>query len=208
MGNEAESQTGSTLLVLLRAPDDPSAWDAFVQRYGPRIYGWCRQRGLQEADAENVTQEVLLQLVQKLRTFRYDPGKGTFRGWLRALTRHAWADYLAGQGRAGAGSGDPAVLGRLEAVEAREDLLKNLAQAFDLELLEEAQARVRLRVSPRDWQIFQRLAVEGRPGAEVAGELRMTVSAALMAKCRVQKKFREEIRRLGGADPPTREGGP
>jgi RNA polymerase sigma-70 factor (ECF subfamily) len=106
------------------------------------------------------------------------------------------------------GIGDTAILEQLEAVAAREDLLTSLAQAFDLELLEEAQAQVRLRVTERDWQIFQVLAVDQRSGPEVARELGMTVTAVLMARSRVQKKLREEIARLEGADPPPQEGPP
>jgi RNA polymerase sigma-70 factor (ECF subfamily) len=205
MGRGSEPPTGSTLFVLLSDPADPRAWNAFVSRYGPLIYGWCRRWRLQEADAENVTQDVLTLLVRKLRTFVYDPDKGTFRGWLKTLTQHALSDYLAGRRATVMGSGDTAVLEQLEAVAAREDLLTSLAQAFDLELLEEARARVQLRVTPRDWGIFQDLAVDQLPGPEVALKLGMTVTAVLMAKSRVQKKLREEIRRLEGDELPPRE---
>jgi RNA polymerase sigma-70 factor (ECF subfamily) len=208
MREDSEPLTGSTLIMLLRDPADARAWDGFVGRYGPLIYRWCRHWHLQEADAENVTQEVLAQLVQKLRTFSYDPDKGTFRGWLRTLTQHAWSDYLAKNRAAMRGTGDSVALDRLEAVEARTDLMESLAEAFDLELLEHAQARVQLRVTPRDWQIFQELAVEQQPSRTVAGKLRMTVTAVLMAKSRVQKKLREEIRLLEGVEPPSREGLP
>jgi RNA polymerase sigma-70 factor (ECF subfamily) len=201
MASGTSSGTGSVLLLLLNDPANPQFWAAFVDRYGPKVYGWCRQRGLQEADAQDVTQEVLTQLVQKLRTFTYDPNKGAFRAWLRTLTHHAWCDYLDSRRRAwgdGAGTDAPE---RLESVEAREDLLTALADAFDLEVLEEARARVRLKVSPRDWLIFQSLAVEGRPGPAVAAELKMSVTAVLMAKSRVLKQLRQEVRRLEGTRP-------
>jgi RNA polymerase sigma factor (sigma-70 family) len=201
MGRDSATRTGSVLLLLLGNPTDPECWNAFVDRYGPRIYGWCRQRGLQEADAEDVTQDVLAQLVQKLRAFTYDPHKGTFRGWLKTLTHHAWCDYLESRRRAGEGQGSDELVARLEMVEAREDLLTALAEVFDLELLAEAQARVQLQVSPRDWKIFQALAVEGRPGPAVAREFGMTVTAVLMVRSRVQKKLRQDIGRLEGAGP-------
>jgi hypothetical protein len=67
---------------------------------------------------------------------------------------------------------------------------------------------VQLQVSARDWQIFQALAVDGRPGPAVARELGMTVSAVLMARSRVQKKLRQEVRRLEEACPHPPEGGP
>ncbi len=201
MGSDSGTRTGSVLLLLLGNPGDRERWNAFVDRHGPKIFSWCRQRGLQEADAEDVTQEVLTQLVQKLRNFTYDPHKGTFRGWLKTLTHHAWCDYVEKHRRAGIGEADQAAVARLENVEAREDLLAALAEVFDLELLAEAQARVQLQVSPRDWNIFRVLAIEGRPGPEVARELGMTVTAVLMARSRVQQKLRQEIRRLEGASP-------
>jgi RNA polymerase sigma-70 factor (ECF subfamily) len=205
MGKDSEPQTGSTLLALLQDPADPRAWDIFVRRYGPLIHRWCRRWRLQDADAENITQEVLAQLVQKLRTFHYDPHKGTFRGWLRTLTQHALSDYVAGSRGRVLGTGDSAVLEQLQAVEARVDLTASLAEAFDLELLEHAQARVQLRVSPRDWQIFQELALEQQPARAVSQKLGMTITAVLTAKSRVQKKLQEEIRRLEGVEPQPQE---
>jgi RNA polymerase sigma-70 factor (ECF subfamily) len=203
MKGDSTLRTGSVLLLLLDNPTDADCWNAFVDRYAPKIYGWCRQWRLQEADAQDVTQEVLARLVRKLRTFTYDPHKGTFRGWLKTLTHHAWCDYLEERGRAGGG---PEGLARLDTLEARQDLLGALAEVFDLELLAEAQARVQLQVSPRDWKIFQELAVEGRPGPAVARELGMTVTAVLMARSRVQKRLRQEIRRLEDASPRASEG--
>jgi RNA polymerase sigma-70 factor (ECF subfamily) len=208
MGNDSATPTGSVLLLLLGNPTDADCWNAFVDRYAPKIYGWCRQRGLQEADAEDVTQEVLTQLLQKLQTFTYDRRKGTFRGWLKTLTHHAWCDYLEKRRRAGEGEASHEVLARLEKLEAREDLLTALAEVFDLELLAEGQARVQLQVSPRDWKIFRSLAIEGQPGPALAQELGMTVTAVLMAKSRVQKKLRQEIQRLEGDSPHPPEGGP
>jgi len=196
VAGDSASRTGSVLLLLLSNPADPDCWEAFVARYGPKIFGWCRQRGLQEADAQDVTQEVLTKLLQKLRTFAYDPRKGSFRGWLKTVTHHAWSDYLESQQRDAAAGEDNAIRERLDSLEAREDLLTNLAETFDLEVLAEAQARVQLQVSPRDWKIFEALAMDGQPGPVVAKELGMNVSAVLMAKSRVQKKLREQIRRL------------
>jgi RNA polymerase sigma-70 factor (ECF subfamily) len=208
MPSGSATRTGSVLLLLLGNPTDAECWNNFVDRYAPKIYGWCRQRGLQEPDAEDVTQEVLTQLVQKLRTFAYDPDKGTFRGWLKTLTHHAWCDYMEKRRRTGGAEANAEVLVCLEKLEAPEDLLTALAEVFDLELLAEAQARVQLQVSPRDWKIFQGLAIESRPGPALAGELGMTVTAVLMAKSRVQKKLRQEIRRLEGASSTPTDKGP
>jgi RNA polymerase sigma-70 factor (ECF subfamily) len=187
---------------------DNCAWRTFVARYGPKISGWCRQRGLKQGGVEEVTQIVLVKLVEKLRKFHYDPRKGRFRGWLKVVTEHAVVDYLiaaAGIGRVT----DPDILDVMGSPEARKDLGEVIEKAFLLELLDVAIQRVQLRVSRRDWQIFRDLALEERSAAAVAEEQEsiMTVAAVGMVKYRVKGKLSEELFRLlqgSGAEP--REG--
>jgi RNA polymerase sigma-70 factor (ECF subfamily) len=116
------------------------------------------------------------------------------------VTLHALNHYLRDQQRAGRGSGRPDLLQALDGAEARDDLMHHLREVFDLELLAEAEARVRPQVSPRDWKIFLELRFGERTGPEVARELRMTAAAVLMAKSRVQARLQEEIRRLEGTE--------
>jgi RNA polymerase sigma-70 factor (ECF subfamily) len=188
-----------TLLGRLRAaPDDPAAWAEFVASYGRKVHLWCRAWGLQEADAQDVTQNVLLKLAGRMRDFAYDPGK-SFRAWLKTLAHHAWQDFLTAQRKPGRGTGDDAVLERLAAVAAGDDLVRRLDEAFDQELLQEAAARVRLRVEPRTWEAFRLLAVEGLAGAEVAAELGMKVATVFVARSKVQRMLREEVARLDRA---------
>jgi RNA polymerase sigma-70 factor (ECF subfamily) len=208
MASAAESRTSPSLLGRLRqSPTDQAAWEEFVERYGPRIYGWCRHWGLQDADAEDVAQDVLVRLAEKMRTFHYDPA-GSFRGWLKTLAHHAWYDFVRRRQRAGCGSGDTAVLDRLQSVEAREDLVQRLGEEFDRELLDEAQARVRLHVSARVWDAFRLLALEGWSGARAAAWLNMSVAAAFVARSKVQRLIRQEVRRLEGQGPESPEGLP
>ncbi len=193
------SRTSPTLLGLLRHdPTNQAAWSRFVDRYGPVIYGWCRSYRLQEADAEDVTQAVLLRLADKMRVFAYDPSR-SFRGWLRTLTLHALSDFWQRQKETPVGSGDSQVRDWLQDVEARQDLAARLEEEFDQELLEEAIARVRLRVSPRRWEVFRLQAIEGLSGAEAAARVKMPVASAFSVRCKVQVILTEEIRRLDAA---------
>ena len=200
MGRPHDSGTRVTLLGRLRRdPSNQAIWAEFIEHYGPRIFAWCRKWGLQEADAQDVTQNVLLKLADKMRTFTYDPSR-SFRAWLKTLTHHAWSDYLEVRQRPGQGSGDSQVLEMLHSVEARADLLQHLEAEFDRELFEEAMARVRLRVAPQTWEAFRLTALEGMSGSDAAGRIPMQVAQVFVAKRRVQKMLAAEIAELEGRD--------
>ena len=200
MAADSTAPTSPTLLGrLAHVPADQAAWGAFAERYGRKIYGWCRHWQLQEADAEDVTQQVLLKLAQKMRSFSYDSSR-SFRAWLKTVAHHAWQDWLDSRRRPGAGSGDTRVAEILETVQARDQLVEQLDEEFAREVLDEAMARVRLRVQPHTWEAFRLLAVEGLSGAAVAERLGMKVATAFVARSKVQKMLQEEVRRLEGSD--------
>jgi RNA polymerase sigma-70 factor (ECF subfamily) len=196
MGRAPQFETRITLLGRLRAtPDDPAVWSEFVDWYGRNIHNWCRSWGLQATDAQDVTQEVLLNLSVQMHGFNYDPN-GSFRAWLKTLTRRAWHVYVAKQRKAGRGSGDESEMERLAGLAAKKDLTQRLEEAFDQELLKEASNLVQLRVEPRTWEAFHLLAVDGLSGAEVAEKLKMKVSTVFVARSKVQRMLREELARL------------
>src|SRR5262245_36485665 len=94
MPTDSALQTSASLLTRLREEQtNQTAWADFVRRYGPLILGWCRHWKLQESDAQDVTQVVLAKLVEKMRTFQYDPAR-SFRAYLKTLARYAWCDFL------------------------------------------------------------------------------------------------------------------
>jgi len=196
----ASSTSVSLLSRIRRDATDPEAWREFVGRYAPKIYRWCRQWKLQEADAEDVTQNVLAKLAAKLRTFDYDPER-SFRGWLKTVTQNALCDFLAERRRPGLGSGDSAVALLLENLQARTDLLGDLEEEFDREVLEEALARVQLKVPERRWEAFRLTALEGLSGAETGARLEMNVTTVFTSKCKVRKLVQEEIQKLERTKP-------
>jgi RNA polymerase sigma-70 factor (ECF subfamily) len=183
MSHGRESRTGSTLLDVLQNPNDNCAWSRFVERYGPKISGWCRRKGLKREHVEDVTQNVLLKLVVKLREFKYDPHKGKFRGWLKVVTDHAVEDYRTVLIQSGC------VRGPAEIDSIANGVGQVIKDTFHLELLDAAIERVQLLVSRRDWHIFRELTIEGRLAAAVAEEQqpKMSVAAAREVKSRVKK---------------------
>lgn len=202
-----DTHTSATLLAMLRQmPADQTAWGRFAERYGRKIYAWCRVWNVQESDAEDITQNVLLKLAEKMRTFEYDPSR-SFRAWLKTVTRHAWIDYASARSAAIAAGGSQA-FELLQKAEAREDLVQRLGAEFDQELLEEAMARVRTRVAPRTWEAFERLAMRGESGAEAGQALGMKVATVFVAKSKVQKMLQEELLKLESPDQTDQRGSP
>jgi RNA polymerase sigma factor (sigma-70 family) len=195
--SSSDSRTHPSLLQRLRhQPADDAAWAEFVAQYGGKIYGWCRQAwGLQEADARDISQEVLLKLAAKMRDFAYDPGR-SFRAWLRTVAQRTWLDFRDSRRRLGGGSGDPRLHEMLESVAAPDELGRQLESEYERELLAEAAARVRSRVAPKTWEAFHLAAQEGLPGAEVSARVGLPVSQVFVARHRVQKLLRAEIARV------------
>src|SRR5262245_5800478 len=189
MEQDHPSTTSVTLLGRLRHdPTDQAAWNDFVARYGPKILQWCRRWRLQEADAQDVTQNVLLKLNGLMATFSYD-ASGSFRGWLKTLAHHAWRDLATERRRAGVGTRDAQMAGLLNSLQAGDDLAEDLQEEFRRELLDCAMVRVRPRVASRAWEAFRLTALEGWSGAAAAAQLRMKVAQVYLAKSRVTKRI-------------------
>lgn len=193
MSDNSIGRTSASLLGRLKhSAVDQEAWAEFVRRYGAQIYQWCRRWKLQEADAQDVAQLVLVKVAEKMRTFSYDPER-SFRAYLKTLTHYAWCDFLESRNRSGLGAGGIQSLKVLQSVEARDDLVKQLSAEFDQELLEEAMGQVQQRVEPRTWEAFRLTAMQGMSGADVARQLNMKVATVFKAKSKVLKMLQEEI---------------
>ena len=162
MPQDHGSRTSVTLLGRLRRePSDQAAWNDFVARYQPKILKWCRRWRLQETDAHDITQAVLLKLSRLMANFAYDPSR-SFRAWLKTLTHHAWRDLVAERNRAGIGSGDSRMGELFENIQAASDLEKYLEEEFQRELMEQAMALVRPRVAA---QYLGRVPPDGARGS-------------------------------------------
>src|SRR5437762_5041573 len=111
--------TRPSLLVRIRDPRDAEAWSQFVDVYAPLVYGYARKRGLQDADAADLTQEVLRAVAAAIGRLDYDPQRGSFCGWLFTLAHHRLHDLVASQRRQCRGSGDSGTQLLLEAQPAR-----------------------------------------------------------------------------------------
>jgi RNA polymerase sigma-70 factor (ECF subfamily) len=175
------------------------AWAAFQARYRDVIFGWCLRRGLPADTAEDLTQDVLLKLFEQLPRYKHDPQRGQFRGWLKAVVNNALTDFWRKQrrrpDRGVGGTSFQERLGQVESPELAADLsrvIETHAEATAAEVLE----RVRAKVKDTTWQAFYQKMVEGRPVAEVAAELNLSVTSVYKASYRVKQMLLEEYRHV------------
>lgn len=187
--------TRHSLLARLDDPEDRLAWQQFVELYGSLVYGFARQRGLQDADAADLTQEVLLAIAQTAGHWRYDPQRGSFRGWLYGITRNKIAQFLNHRHSQPRGSGDTATLQRL-AEEPERDSEAAWEREYQQHLFRLAAAQIQKHFSLTTWKAFWRTAIDGACGAAVAAELSISVGAVYVARSRVLARLTEVIQQL------------
>ncbi|MCI0680493.1 MAG: sigma-70 family RNA polymerase sigma factor [Gemmataceae bacterium] len=189
--------TRPSLLVRLRDFQDRQAWGQFVEVYAPLVYGYLRKRGLQDADAADLTQVCLRQVAIRLGSLEYEPRRGSFRGWLFTLVRNKLRDFGDQPHRLYQGSGDSAVQRLLEAQAAPEpDEEHEWDHEYRLGLLAWAAQQIQPQVQETTWQAFWQTAVEGKAAKEVAANLGMTAAAVYLAKSRIMARLSALIREV------------
>ena len=155
------------------------------------------RRGLQNADAADLTQDVFLAVAQGAGRFHYDPQRGSFRGWLHGVTRHKIVRFLRSRRSQPIGAGDSDAQRRLAEEPSPElDLDADWEQEFQRQLFRLAAAHIQEDFAPKTWKAFWLTAVEGQSGANAAAELNLSVGAVYVARSRVLARLTEQIRQM------------
>jgi RNA polymerase sigma factor (sigma-70 family) len=184
--------TRPSLLVRVRDAGDAGAWATFVDIYAPVVYGFGRRRGLQDADAADLTQEVMGEVVRSIRDFEYQPQRGRFRDWLLLIARRRLFRFFDRRARHGE------VHGQADALDQAEDHTPDADwnDAFSARVLEVALKRIQPDFEPATWRAFERVWLENRPAPETAAELSMKIQLVYKAKSRVLKRLTEEVEEI------------
>jgi RNA polymerase sigma-70 factor (ECF subfamily) len=190
--------TRASLLRNIRDPKDRVAWGEFVRIYAPLIHGYGRHQGLQDSDAADLTQEVLHRVALSAPDFQYDPTRGSFRGWLFAVTRNALRKLGARKARQASGSGDTEVRQLLEQHPDQATDEERWRQEYQWNLFQRASEKVRVEFREPTWQAFWRTAVLGEDIDQVAANMCVSPGAVYIARSRVTARIRQEIRAIEG----------
>ncbi len=189
---EQSPQTRPSLLLRIRDFRDEDAWNQFIELYAPLIYGYLRKRNIQDADAGDLTQDVLSSVTSTANDFTYDPQRGSFRGWLLTVTRNKMLNFVSRK-KAQAGSGDSGVQRAIEEMTAEEDDRSQWDLEYERRLFEWAAEKARSEFQDSTWQAFWLTAVDNQSASAVAEKLDLSVGAVYVAKSRVTARLRQFI---------------
>ena len=193
--NSGEWPSATSRSLLVRAGEnDSTAWQRLVSLYSPLVYRWCRQAGLQRADAADVGQEVFQSVARGLASFRHRRPTDTFRGWLRTITKNKIKDWR--RRRPGELTGVPGLDQRPGAKSHHYELPdadESLNQREARMLVTRALGLIRRDFHERTWQAFEQVTLEGVRARDAAERLGMSVNAVYMARWRVLNRLREEF---------------
>ena len=188
--------TRHSLILRLRDSADEIAWREFAALYEPLVYQLARRKGLQDADARDLCQDVLLAVARAAERWDPDPSKGSFRGWLSRVARNLLINFLTRREQPGTGR-----TSIVELLDAQSKPDPSATHLFEIEyrrrLFQWAAEKVEQEFTPDTWQAFKRTAVDGETPAKVAQHLGMSIGAVYIARSRVMARIRRQVEQLG-----------
>ena len=186
------TETRATLLLRIRDSRDREAWSDFVALYTPLIYSYGLKYGLQDADAADVAQETMCNLVRTIQQFHYDAKQGSFRGWLVTVARNVIRRRFNENVKKAKGSGKTSMLDLLaqQPAESTED---EWEREYQLRTFHWAAENVQAEFRKNTWQAFWLTTVEGQPVDRVAILLGITAGAVYIARSRVLARIKSVI---------------
>ncbi|MBX3733277.1 MAG: sigma-70 family RNA polymerase sigma factor [Verrucomicrobiae bacterium] len=188
--------TRESLLGRLKDPADHDGWQRFFDTYGGVISAFARKAGLPPSEVEEVLQETLVSVAGEMPGFRYDRSRGGFKAWLFQIARRRIADQFRKRARHQGRQTDYAE--GLEALPdpAADPLVAVWEQEWRHNQLQLAGERVKAKVAPRQWQMFDLATLQGWPVERITSLLGINRAQVYMAKMRVGRLLKAELQQL------------
>jgi RNA polymerase sigma factor (sigma-70 family) len=186
------SKTRPSLLLELRDVENAIAWGRFVDLYTPLVFRFARKRGLQDADAADVTQEVMKSVAASIQTFEYEPARGGFRNWLFTVTRNKLNNYFHRQQRRPVALGSTTMMRFIEE-QPGAGHEPEWDHEYRVRLFHWAADQVRPEFHDSTWEAFWQTSVLHRPAGDVARDLRLSEGAVYIGRSRVIARLRAQV---------------
>lgn len=191
------NETSLSLLSRLRGATDADSWSRLVELYAPLIRVWLRKYDVQDSDADDLVQDVLLAVSKDLAKFEHGGQPGAFRGWLKAILVNRLRKFWRARGRRPQARGDSDIDARLAQLD---DPASEMSQIWnrqhDQYVLRELLALAEPHFEPKTWKAFCRVALDGATPDVAAKEIGISLNAVCLAKSRVLRRLRQEAEGL------------
>lgn len=185
--------TSVSLLECVARGEDPSSWRRFYDVYSPLLRHWLRRFQVQDADAEDLIQEVLTVVCRELAKFEHNERKGAFRNWLKVILIHRVRDFWRAAKHRPLATGANSIQRELDELS---DDSSRVSQIWDREHDEFVMNRLMDQVKPRfddqTWHAFRLQSLSGRSAREVSDQLGMSINSVYLARSRVLNALRRE----------------
>ena len=189
-------ETRESLIVQIKDPSNRLAWERFVAIYQPVIYRIAIARGLQDADAHDLTQQVLMAVATAIPRWERSSPSARFHHWLRRVTRNAIINAVTRR-KGELATGSSSVRDLLAEIQQPEPATESLVELeVRRELYAIAAETVRGEVHPETWRAFELTVVEGISNADAATNLGKTTGSIYTCRCRVMQKLRAAVEKL------------
>lgn len=185
-------ETRESLILRLPTRADVQAWQEFIEIYEPLLFRFAKRRGMQEADAHEIAQNVFLAVAKSVDGWQPDEQRGRFRAWLFRIARNQLINYVAKHARH-RGSGNTTQIKLLEQLPASSAEIDEITRDYRREMFRLAAAQVRSSFQPSTWDAFWKTAVLGHSPQVAAAELNLTLTAVYIARSRIIAKIRATI---------------
>jgi RNA polymerase sigma-70 factor (ECF subfamily) len=186
-------KTSLSLLARLRSSPESETWNRLVDLYAPLIRAWLRKYDVQDSDADDLVQEVLLAVSKDVGKFEHGGQPGAFRGWLKAILVNRLRKFWRARDHRPQARGDSDIDARLAQLD---DPASELSQIWnrqhDQYVLRQLLALAEPHFAPNTWKAFCRVALDGARPDVVAEELEISLNAVCLAKSRVLRRLRLE----------------
>jgi RNA polymerase sigma factor (sigma-70 family) len=201
MKNGCLLATRRSLVERLADWGDRKRWQEFFDAYWKLIYSAARKSGLTDTEAQEVVQETVITVAKAIDKLNYDPAIGSFKGWLLQITRWRIADQFrkreAAEGRRALSTDDHSTA-TIERVPDSSvvDLEALWEKEWQENLFEAAIIRVKKKVDPKQFQIFDCYMRKEWPAEKVAKQLHVNIGQVYLARHRVSALLKKEIKAL------------
>ena len=191
-------ETRESLLLRLHDPRDRDAWNRFMQLYRPVVYRLARGRGLQDADAQDLVQHVLMAVAASIPRWRRVDPDVKFRHWLRRVCKNATINALSRIPKDQACGGTTFSNLMQQCTDEQDGLEEAIEWEHRREVYRRASLLLQTEVNEESWQIFRMIVIDGRSAGWVAEHLGKSIGSVYVARCRTMNRLREIAREVDG----------